>query len=143
MVGVAFAPVTNHSSPVPPKPFRLRARAASFRHAFRGVGLLVRSQHNAWIHLGATLAVVAAGEWLGLARLEWCAVVLAVASVWAAEALNSGLEFLADEVSAAPREFIGNAKDLGAAGVLLSSLGAAVVGALVFGPHLARWIAPR
>ena len=93
---------------------------------------MIGSQHNAWIHLGATVGV-----------LEWCAVVLAIGAVWSAEAINTGLEFLADEVSGAPRELIGKAKDLGAAGVLLSSVAAAVVGALVFGPRLLALLPSR
>ena len=122
-----------------PKPFRAAARLHGFQHAFRGLGILVRTQHNAWLHLAATVAVVALGAACRLAAPEWTALILATAAVWSAEALNTGLEFLADEVSTAPRDLIGKAKDLGAAGVLLSSFGAAAVGGVVFYPHLLAW----
>jgi diacylglycerol kinase (ATP) len=129
------------TDPVPPvearrPPFTLRARARSFVYAWRGIVYLVRSQHNARIHAAATLAVGAAGFLLRLERAEWCAVILAMTLVWTAEALNTAVEFLADEVSAAHRELIGKAKDAGAGAVLLSSVGAAAVGLIVFAPKL-------
>lgn len=54
------------------KPFKLGERICSFRYAFRGIGVLIGSQHNAWIHALATIAVVAAGLSLSLSRGEWC-----------------------------------------------------------------------
>jgi diacylglycerol kinase (ATP) len=118
--------------------FRLSERAFSFRHAFRGIALVVRTQHNAWIHLLATVAVLIAGLLTRLDRLEWCALVFAIGIVWTAEALNSAIEFLADEVSLEKRDGIGKAKDAGAAGVLLASICAALIGLVIFLPH---WLA--
>lgn len=123
--------------------FRLSERARSFRHAIRGIGLVVRSQHNAWIHAVATVGVVAVGIWIGLAVWEWCALVLSIGLVWVAEALNTGIEFLADEVSLEKRERIGKAKDAAAAGVLLAAMTAVVIGVVVFGPHLMGWLGRR
>jgi diacylglycerol kinase len=56
--------------------------------------------------------------------------------VWVAEALNSALEFLADEVSLEKRERIGKAKDVAAGGVLIAAIVSAAVAALVFWNHL-------
>jgi diacylglycerol kinase (ATP) len=117
--------------------FDLRERAFSFRHAWRGIGLVVRSQHNAWIHLLATVLVLVAGYLTVLSWMEWCALVLAIGFVWVAEALNTALEFLADEVSTEKRELIGKAKDAAAGAVLLASMAAVVIGLIVFVPH---WI---
>jgi diacylglycerol kinase (ATP) len=115
--------------------FNLRERAFSFRHAFRGIALVLRTQHNAWIHLVATAIVVIAGLLTGLTWIEWCVLVLAIGLVWTAEALNTAIEFLADEVSTEKRDLIGQAKDAAEAGVLLASIGAAMVGLIVFVPH--------
>ena len=38
-----------------------RRSGGQFRYAFRGIGVLARTQHNAWIHALATVAVVTAG----------------------------------------------------------------------------------
>ncbi|MBE2212518.1 MAG: diacylglycerol kinase [Opitutaceae bacterium] len=98
---------------------------------------LVATQANARIHAAATVAVVAAGLWLRVGADDWCWLAAATAAVWTAEAFNTALEFLADEVSLEHRERIGRAKDLAAAAVLCAAVGAAVIGALVFAPHLA------
>jgi diacylglycerol kinase (ATP) len=117
-------------------PFSLSGRLQSFRYAGRGILLTLRSQHNAWIHAAATVMVLAGGLTLGLSRLEWCAVVLACAAVWTAEALNTALELLADATTQEMHPRVGQAKDAAAGAVLLAAIGAAVVGLLVFGPHL-------
>jgi diacylglycerol kinase (ATP) len=118
--------------------FNVNERASSFRHAFRGIALVIRTQHNAWIHLLATAVVIIAGLLTRLDRLEWCALVFAIGIVWVAEALNTAIEFLADEISLEKRDGIGKAKDAGAAGVLLASICAAIIGLIVFVPH---WLA--
>jgi diacylglycerol kinase (ATP) len=118
--------------------FSLASRLESFRCAFRGVGTLLASQPNAWIHLAATVCAVGLGLLLGISRLEWCAVVFAIVLVWAAEALNSAFEFLCDAVSPEFHPLVQKAKDVAAAAVLLTAGGAVAIGLLVFGPHLLR-----
>lgn len=118
--------------------FRFTARARSFRYAGRGVAALLRSQHNAWIHAVGSVAVVGLGFAVGLSRLEWCLVVLAMVAVWSAEAVNTAIEALCDVVSPEVHPLVERAKDIAAGAVLLAAVGAAVVGLLVFGPHLLR-----
>ncbi|CAN5598262.1 diacylglycerol kinase family protein [soil metagenome] len=97
---------------------------------------MMRSQHNAWVHLAATIGVVAAGFAVQLARSDWCLIVLAIAGVWVAEALNTAFEFLCD---GAPPEFhpmVKQAKDVAAGAVLISAIGAVVIGILIFGARI-------
>lgn len=116
----------------------LGRRLRSFAHAGRGLRTLLATQANARIHALATAAVVIAGLALRVDAGDWCWLAAAIAAVWAAEAFNTALEFLADEVSLERRERLGRAKDLAAAGVLCTAIGAAVVGVLVFAPHVSR-----
>ena len=118
--------------------FSVAARARSFRYAARGLVALLRSQHNAWIHAAASVAVVGLGFYVGLSRSEWCLVVLAMAVVWSAEAVNTAFEALCDVASPDLHPLVERAKDVAAGAVLLAAVGAAVVGALVFAPHLLR-----
>ena len=111
-------------------------RARSFGFAFRGMFLLLATQRNSWIHALATVVVVVAGFVAGLSRMEWCAIVLACAGVWVAEALNTAVEFLGDAVSQEWHPLIERAKDVAAAGVLIAAVAAAVVGGIVFAGHL-------
>jgi len=118
--------------------FSIASRLESFRHAGRGLWTLVASQHNARIHLLATLAALAIALAMGISRLEWCAIVVAIVMVWTAEALNTALEFLCDVASPEFHPLVENAKDIAAGAVLASAIGAALIGLLVFGPYLLR-----
>ena len=118
------------------QPFSFAARLHSFRYALAGLRTLLLTQHNAWLHAAATVVVVVAGLVLGLSRVEWCWLVLAMTLVWMAEALNTALEFLADAVTQEFHPLILQAKDVAAAAVLIAAIGALLIGLLVFGPHL-------
>lgn len=113
-------------------------RLRSLRCALHGIRVMLRSQQNAWIHAAATVVVVALGAIFGLSAPEWCWIVLAMVAVWTAEALNTALEFLTDVASPTAHPIAGQAKDVAAGAVLLSAIGALVIGALVFGPHVLR-----
>jgi diacylglycerol kinase (ATP) len=114
-------------------------RLAAFRHAWHGLRVLCATQPNARFHLVATLGALAAGVCFRLAAWEWSALVLAIVGVWAVEALNTAIEFTIDLVSPEPHFLAGWAKDVAAGAVLVVSVGAVVVGCLVFGPHLWAW----
>jgi diacylglycerol kinase (ATP) len=111
-------------------------RIRSVRFALRGIRTMVASQHNAWIHAAATLVVVAAGLTLRLPASSWVLIVLAIGSVWTAEALNTAFEFLTDVASPDFHPLAEKAKDVAAGAVLLAAIGAVVIGALVFWPRI-------
>lgn len=117
------------------KPFTFTGRLRSFEHAFAGISIMLKSQHNAWIHALVTLGVIAAGYLLGVSLAEWCWLVLAIMAVWTAEALNTALELLADVASPSYHPIVKQSKDVAAGGVLISAVGAAVIGLLILGPH--------
>ena len=118
----------------------LQARIRSFGYAFNGLRVLLltqpHAQPHAQLHALATVAVLIAGKILHLHRWEWVAILLCIGMVWMAEALNTALEFLADEVSLEKRERIGKAKDVAAGGVLITALISVAVAVLVFRNHL-------
>ena len=116
--------------------FTLHSRIRSFGFAVSGVRYVFASEHNMWLHAIAALIVVALGIGIGLPVEEWRWIVLAIGWVWMAEAFNTAIERLADAVTLERDPRIGLVKDLAAAGVLLSAIGAAAIGLLVFVPHL-------
>jgi len=120
----------------------LTGRLRSFGHAFRGLAILLRTQHNARIHAAATVMVVAAGALFGISPAEWALIALAIVCVWVAEALNTAIEFLVNLASPEPHPLAGKAKDVAAGAVLVAAIGSVIVGALVFGPHLLRVLVP-
>ena len=116
--------------------FTWRKRLRSFKYAFHGIWLLVRYEHNAWIHCFAAVCVVVAGAVLGLSAAGWVVIALAIGLGLAAEALKSSTEALADLVSPGYNEAIKRTKDLAAGAVLILAIAAAVVGLIVFVPKL-------
>jgi len=113
-------------------------RLQSFAYALQGLAQLLRTQPNARVHLLATLLVCGAGVYFGLSRAEWLWITVAITLVWISEAFNTALEQLADVLHPEQHPGIGRAKDMAAAAVLIAAVGAAVIGMLVFVPHLAR-----
>jgi diacylglycerol kinase (ATP) len=114
-------------------------RLRSVRFAIRGIATMLRSQHNAWVHAAATAGVIVLGLVCRLSAAEWCWIVLAIVAVWTAEGLNTAIEFLTDVASPAFHPVAGKAKDVAAGAVLITAIGAAAIGVLVFGPRLRDW----
>jgi len=111
-------------------------RIRSLKCAFKGIWVMISSQHNAWLHAAATIVVTAAGFYFHLTRFEWSWVILAIISVWTAEALNTAFEFLTDVASPAFHPLAEKAKDVAAGAVLITAIGSVLIGMLIFGPHL-------
>lgn len=122
----------------PPLSFTGRIRSVSF--ALRGIGIMLRSQQNAWIHAFATCVVIGAGFFFGITQAEWCWIVLAIISVWTAEALNTAIEFLTDVASPEYHPVAGKAKDVAAGAVLITAIGSVIIGTIVLGPYFRRSI---
>lgn len=120
------------------RPYRFTGRIRRFKCAFVGMWTLLKSQRNAWVHAFATVAVLIAGVFFGVSSAEWSWLVLALMAVWTAEALNTALELLADAASPEFHPLVKHSKDVAAGAVLISAIGAVVIGVLVLGPHLAE-----
>jgi diacylglycerol kinase (ATP) len=116
--------------------FRFSGRVRSVRYALEGIWEMLRTQHNAWVHLAATVAVVALGLLVSLSGTEWIAAIIAIVLVWTAEALNTAFELLCDVASPEFHPVVKKAKDVAAGAVLISALGAICIGAIIFLPRL-------
>lgn len=108
----------------------------SFRVAWDGLTVAMRSDRNLRIHMAATVVVFAAGGWCRLSLLEWSVIVLTIGLVWVAELLNTAIEAVVDLASPEHHELARRAKDVASAAVLIAAVTAVVVGAVVFGPRL-------
>ncbi len=114
----------------------LKARLRSFRYAFAGVRLLFSEEHNARIHATITVLVVVAGIVLRVSPVEWGVLVICIGMVLAAEAFNSSIERIANYLTTERDDRIRDIKDLAAGAVLLCAIAAAIVGLIVFVPHI-------
>lgn len=118
------------------KRFSIIARARSFKHAFRGVGIIFKTQHNAWIHGLVAIVVIVLGFWLNISEGEWAVILLAITSVLAAEAFNTAMEIDMDLTSPHYHPYARDTKDVAAAAVLITVIGASIIGLVIFIPKL-------
>jgi diacylglycerol kinase len=115
----------------PPRPKRSWPR--KFRDAFRGTWLGVRRQSSFRVHLVMAAAVILSGVVLRIDDVTtWCVLLLCIAVVTGAEMFNSALESLAKAVTDKDDPHVRDALDMGSAAVLVASIGAAIVGTIVF-----------
>lgn len=121
---------------------RARNLPESFRFAWQGFRMAFRTQRNLRIDLIAAVLALGTAWALRLPWWELALVVGAAAAVIAAELFNSALEALVDLVQAQADPLARRAKDMAAAAVLVTALGAAAVGGLLFVPRLLRLLLP-
>ena len=124
----------NHS--IQTSRFSIAARLRSFSYAGKGIAFMLKTQHNAWLHLLAAAAVTVAGIALDVSAADWRWLVAAITLVWAAEAVNTAIEHVCNVVSPRFHPSVEKAKDVGAAAVLICAVGAALVGVLTLWPYL-------
>jgi len=113
-----------------------RSFKMSLQDALSGLGYCLSTQRNMQVHLIATVAVLVAAWLLKLSCLEWVLVLFAVSFVVVAEMFNTALERTVDLFVDTYHPLARLAKHIAAGAVLVSALNAAVVGVLIFLPHL-------
>lgn len=123
-----------------PDAFSFSGRIRSIRHAVSGLAEMLKGQPNAWIHLFATICVTLTAYLFKVSTAEWCFLTLAIASVWVAEALNTALEFLCDVASPELHPLVKKSKDVAAGAVLLSAIGATIIGLIIFTPYVTAYL---
>jgi diacylglycerol kinase (ATP) len=116
--------------------FSIRARVRSFRFALEGIAAFFQSEHNAWLHFMATIAVFTLATLVGVTKTELLALVFAIGFVWVTEMFNTCIERVMDFVSDQRHKEIKFIKDLAAGAVLVAAITALVVGVVVFIPKL-------
>lgn len=113
----------------------LKRRLMSFKHAGRGV-LVLLWQANARIHVAAAVVVILLAWHFAVSPTDWALLLICITIVLAAEAINTAVEHLVDIASPEWSALARDAKDIAAGCVLISAIGAAVVGLVVFLPYL-------
>jgi len=118
--------------------FSFGKRLKSIRAAFNGMIFLLKSEHNARIHLFILILVIIAGLILRINSRDWIAIGFAAGMVLVSECFNTAIEYLSDVISSEYNERIKRAKDVAAAGVLISAIISVLVGIAVFLPLIVK-----
>ena len=109
---------------------------SALKIAMIGMRELFAESRNARIQLVIFLLVLVAGFIVDLNRFEWLWLMIASAIVLVLEAMNTSIELLADVYTQEFNLKIKQVKDLAAGAVLIASIFAAIVGFVIFLPHL-------
>ena len=116
--------------------FSFNKRIQSFKFAFNGLLSFFEKEHNAWIHLLATLTVISLILIIPCSSSEITILVLAMGFVWTAELLNTAIERFTDLISTEHNPQIKFIKDISAAAVLIAALCAFFIGFIIFIPKI-------
>jgi diacylglycerol kinase (ATP) len=104
----------------------------SFNYALEGIIHVLRTHRNMRFHFAAAVAVLVAGVWAGVDRIELAALLISIAFVLIAEMVNSALEAAIDMATTSFDPLAKLAKDIAAGAVLIAAINAVAVGYLVF-----------
>ncbi|MBI3956507.1 MAG: diacylglycerol kinase family protein [Candidatus Kerfeldbacteria bacterium] len=120
--------------------FNPRIFLRSFRYALTGLRYALRHEQSFRVQLGFAAFAVVLMTVLQVSRLEAVALILVMSSVLVLELLNTVLEKFIDVLKPRVHYFVAIMKDLMAAAVLVASIAAVIVGALIFIPRLLSFL---
>ena len=118
------------------KRFSLVARAKSFTHAFRGIGILIKTTHNFWVQICFALISVCLGGALNISSIEWTIIILLIGFVFVTETINTAIEIDIDLTSPNYHPYARDTKDVAAGAVLISAIVSGIVGLIIFLPKI-------
>lgn len=116
-------------------------KAKNFFHslcfASNGIMYALKTQRNLRIHVVIALLILIVSMLLNISLLEWPVIILCIILIFFSEMINTVVETLIDlyykdEYSPVAK----NAKDVAAGAVLISALGVAIIGMIIFIPKI-------
>lgn len=113
-----------------------RVHIISFKHAWDGIWYSLATQPNFQVHTLASFVVIFAARYFHVTKTEWIMLLFAIALVFVAEMLNTAIESVTDILILEFNKHAKIAKDVAAGMVLLSAIFSAIIGLLVFLPHI-------
>ena len=112
----------------------------SFKYAFEGIKEAYINERNMKIHFLLMVLAIVLGFILKLSSVEWAILTITIGLVLILEFINTSLEQIVDIVSPEKQEKAKIAKDVAAAGVLISAIVAVLVGIFLFVPKCINWV---
>ena len=117
-------------------PFSVIRLFSAFKYAAQGIQYAAKSEKNFQIHLFAASIVIILSFFLKLDKVEWIFIIISIFGVMALELVNSAMERAVDLATDKIHPLAKQAKDLAAAGVLVYTLMAVLIGILILGPKI-------
>lgn len=122
------------------KRFSLIARLRSTNHAWRGIGVFLKTTHNAWVHIFFAILAIYLGFTLCISSIEWIMLVFVIGLVIICEMINTAIEIDIDLTSPNHHPYARDTKDVAAGAVSVAVILAGIIGLIIFLPKiLAIW----
>ncbi len=118
-----------------PEKISKKKELIGFKYSFNGLRIAFRQEFNFRFDIGCAVAALALSWFFGVSTTELLIVIGSIGFVLTAEIFNTALEELCDKFQPEHDPHIGKIKDLSAAAVLVSSVAALAVGAVIFLPY--------
>lgn len=118
----------------------LKQLIKSFFYAWRGLVLTFKQEQNFRIQIVIGVSVIGAALYFPLRGWELVIMIALVMAVLVMELLNTVVEHFVDLLKPRMHHYVSVIKDIMAGAVLLTSLGAALIGLIIFYPHLVNLI---
>jgi len=115
-------------------PFKQWLESANY--AIDGILQAAKTQRHVRYHLFSAVAVLLLSYILGINRMEFLIISLAVIAVLLAELFNTAIETVVDILSPERNEKARIAKDIAAGAVLVTAFGAVIIGYSILFPYL-------
>ncbi|MCK4539693.1 diacylglycerol kinase family protein [Candidatus Parcubacteria bacterium] len=114
----------------------LKRLIKSFKYAFKGLYKTFREEQNLKIQSIAACLVVILAVYFNITRTEWMFLVFVIGLVILMEIANSAIERVTDVLKPRIHDYVKEIKDIAAAGVMVASLIALVIGIIIFWPYI-------
>jgi diacylglycerol kinase len=114
----------------------IKKLSASFKYALTGIMYVLKHDQNLRIHVVIAALVLLIGMILHITTFELSILLVMIILVICAEMINSTIEQMVDLITTEHRKQAEIAKDVAAGMVLITAIGAVVVGILVLLPYI-------
>lgn len=114
----------------------LRKHHISFKTALDGLGWAIRTQPNFRVHLVLSALALIGGRLFRVTQLEMLILVFTIVLGLSAEMVNTAIEAMTDLITREWRAEAKIAKDVSAGMMLITAVGALIVAAVIFLPHI-------
>jgi diacylglycerol kinase len=118
------------------KRFSLISRIKSSNNAWRGIGVFMRTTHNAWLQLFFGVLAIYLGFVLHISGVEWVLIIFTIGFVILAETINTAIEIDINLTSPEYHPYARDTKDVAAGAVLITAIMSTIVGLIIFLPKI-------
>lgn len=133
---VNFCLIKWYNTKMKKEKFSIQKRVKSVGYAIKGIVYVLKSEHNMWVHIMLFITSLFLGIILKIKSSEWVIIIIAYTMLFAAECINTAVEYTLDHLHPDTHINIGKAKDAAAGAVLIIGIGIFILSCIIFIPKI-------